>query len=50
MGFPGHFLVVADFMWAKKNGIAVGPGRDSAEARPRHRRTPRPRSRPAAKT
>ncbi|MFY1676478.1 MULTISPECIES: DNA polymerase III subunit alpha [unclassified Streptomyces] len=31
MGFPGYFLVVADFiMWAKKNGIAVGPGRGSA--------------------
>ncbi|MFI7065731.1 DNA polymerase III subunit alpha [Kribbella sp. NPDC050124] len=31
MGFPGYFLVVADFiMWAKSNGIAVGPGRGSA--------------------
>ncbi|MFF0343314.1 DNA polymerase III subunit alpha [Kribbella sp. NPDC004875] len=31
MGFPGYFLVVADFiMWAKRNGIAVGPGRGSA--------------------
>ncbi|MQY15885.1 DNA polymerase III subunit alpha [Streptomyces sp. RB5] len=31
MGFPGYFLVVADFiMWAKENGIAVGPGRGSA--------------------
>ncbi|MGC4942930.1 DNA polymerase III subunit alpha [Kribbella sp. DT2] len=31
MGFPGYFLVVADFiMWAKGNGIAVGPGRGSA--------------------
>ncbi|WPP29321.1 DNA polymerase III subunit alpha [Streptomyces sp. CL7] len=31
MGFPGYFLVVADFiMWAKKQGIAVGPGRGSA--------------------
>ncbi len=31
MGFPGYFLVVADFiMWAKDNGIAVGPGRGSA--------------------
>ncbi|MFE1785784.1 DNA polymerase III subunit alpha, partial [Streptomyces sp. NPDC059506] len=30
-GFPGYFLVVADFiMWAKNNGIAVGPGRGSA--------------------
>lgn len=28
MGFPGYFLVVADFiMWAKNQGIAVGPGR-----------------------
>ncbi|WP_052851804.1 DNA polymerase III subunit alpha [Streptomyces avicenniae] len=31
MGFPGYFLVVADFiMWAKSQGIAVGPGRGSA--------------------
>ena len=31
MGFPAYFLVVADFiMWAKNNGIAVGPGRGSA--------------------
>jgi len=31
MGFPGYFLVVADFiMWAKNNGIPVGPGRGSA--------------------
>ncbi|WP_282568712.1 DNA polymerase III subunit alpha [Arthrobacter sp. Helios] len=30
MGFPGYFLVVADFInWAKKNGIRVGPGRGS---------------------
>jgi DNA polymerase III alpha subunit/intein/homing endonuclease len=28
MGFPGYFLVTADFIgWAKKNGIRVGPGR-----------------------
>ena len=31
MGFPGYFLVVADFInWAKEQGIAVGPGRGSA--------------------
>ncbi len=31
MGFCGYFLVVADFiMWAKRNGIRVGPGRGSA--------------------
>jgi len=30
MGFPGYFLIVADFIrWAKKNGIPVGPGRGS---------------------
>ena len=30
MGFPGYFLVVADFInWAKQNGIRVGPGRGS---------------------
>lgn len=28
MGFPGYFLVVADYiMWSKKQGIRVGPGR-----------------------
>ncbi|TFW31817.1 DNA polymerase III subunit alpha, partial [Pseudomonas fluorescens] len=27
MGFPGYFLVVADFItWAKAQGIRVGPG------------------------
>lgn len=31
MGFVSYFLVVADFiMWAKNNGIRVGPGRGSA--------------------
>lgn len=31
MGFPGYFLVTADFInWAKENGIRVGPGRGSA--------------------
>src|SRR5580658_3060901 len=31
MRFPAYFLVVADFiMWAKNNGVAVGPGRGSA--------------------
>ncbi|MDP9444804.1 MAG: DNA polymerase III subunit alpha [Actinomycetota bacterium] len=30
MGFPGYFLVVADFVtWAKERGIRVGPGRGS---------------------
>ena len=30
MGFPGYFLIVADFIqWAKKTGIPVGPGRGS---------------------
>jgi len=30
MGFPGYFLVVADFInWAKEQGIRVGPGRGS---------------------
>jgi len=30
MGFPGYFLIVADFInWAKKNGVPVGPGRGS---------------------
>jgi DNA polymerase III subunit alpha len=31
MGFAGYFLVVSDFiLWAKKEGIPVGPGRGSA--------------------
>ena len=30
MGFPGYFLIVADFIkWAKGKGIPVGPGRGS---------------------
>ena len=31
MGFPGYFLIVADFInWAKDHNIPVGPGRGSA--------------------
>ncbi|WP_028451070.1 DNA polymerase III subunit alpha [Chitinilyticum aquatile] len=30
MGFPGYFLIVADFIvWGKQNGCPVGPGRGS---------------------
>lgn len=30
MGFPGYFLIVADFIqWAKENEVPVGPGRGS---------------------
>ncbi len=30
MGFPGYFLIVADFIrWARENRIPVGPGRGS---------------------
>src|SRR5206468_6279047 len=30
MGFPGYFLIVADFIkWAKAHDIPVGPGRGS---------------------
>ena len=30
MGFPGYFLIVADFIkWSKSQNIAVGPGRGS---------------------
>ncbi len=30
MGYPGYFLIVADFInWAKNNGCPVGPGRGS---------------------
>ncbi len=30
MGFAGYFLIVADFIiWAKNNGVPVGPGRGS---------------------
>jgi DNA polymerase-3 subunit alpha len=29
-GFPGYFLIVADFIaWARANGVPVGPGRGS---------------------
>ena len=30
MGFPGYFLIVADFIqWGKQQGIPIGPGRGS---------------------
>jgi len=30
MGFPGYFLIVADFIrWARENAVPVGPGRGS---------------------
>ncbi len=30
MGYPGYFLIVADFIkWTRENGIPVGPGRGS---------------------
>jgi DNA polymerase-3 subunit alpha len=30
MGFPGYFLIVADFIdWARSHGVPVGPGRGS---------------------
>jgi DNA polymerase-3 subunit alpha len=30
MGFPGYFLIVADFIrWARNNAVPVGPGRGS---------------------
>ena len=30
MGFPGYFLIVADFIrWSRDNGVPVGPGRGS---------------------
>ncbi len=33
MGFPGYFLIVADFIqWAKSRNIPVGPGRGSGAA------------------
>ena len=46
-GYPGYFLVVADFInWAKRNGIRVGPGRGSGaglDVRLRHgHHRPRP--------
>ena len=34
MGFPGYFLIVADFIrWAKHNGVPVGPGAVPARVR-----------------
>ena len=33
MGYPGYFLIVADFIrWSKENGIPVGPGRGSGDS------------------
>jgi DNA polymerase-3 subunit alpha len=30
MGYPGYFLIVADFTeWSRNNGVPVGPGRGS---------------------
>ena len=30
MGFPGYFLIVADFIeWSRNNDVPVGPGRGS---------------------
>ena len=41
MGFPGYFLIVADFIkWAKDNGIPVGPA--SGRARWSPGRSPSP--------
>ena len=34
MGFPGYFLIVADFIhYARNNGMPVGPGRGSGAGR-----------------
>jgi len=34
MGFPGYFLIVADFIrWAKDHAIPVGPGRGLVQGR-----------------
>jgi DNA polymerase-3 subunit alpha len=34
MGFPGYFLIVADFInWAKNNGCPVGQGAARAPVR-----------------
>ncbi|MDR1577360.1 MAG: DNA polymerase III subunit alpha [Deltaproteobacteria bacterium] len=31
MGFPGYFLIVAEFIgWARNHGVMIGPGRGSA--------------------
>ena len=36
MGFPGYFLIVADFIqWAKDNEIPVGPGRGTPRDDPK---------------
>ena len=42
MGFPGYFLIVADFInWGKKNGVPVGPGvRAPARWSPFHSASP----------
>ena len=49
MGFPGYFLIVADFIkWAKAHDIPVGPGRGSGAGSPRRLRAHHHRPRPAA--
>ena len=51
MGFPGYFLVVADFIkWAKEQGIRVGPGRGSAAGSHGRVRDGHHRPRPARST
>ena len=55
MGFPGYFLIVADFInWAKGNGVPVGPGRGSGAGlarrlQPRHHRPRSAALRPAVR-
>ena len=49
MGFPGYFLIVADFIkWAKQRSIPVGPGRGSGRRLARRLRPDHHRPRPAA--
>ena len=49
MGFPGYFLIVADFInWAKTHGVPVGPGRGSGAGLARGLFARHHRPRPAA--
>ena len=48
MGYPGYFLIVADFIrWAREQRIPVGPGRGSGAGIARRLRAGNHRSRPA---
>ena len=45
MGFPGYFLIVADYIdWCRNNDVLTGPGRGSAPCPAWRRVAPSPRA------